>query len=345
MIKKIVRFIFLYMGPWQILRKLERRKYGPGISILYGHRVMSDKIMSDPNDPRVVAGHTSVSEVEHAIKHLSKHYQFVSIGDAVEQLERGDVREESVVLTFDDGFRDNYINLLPVLKKHNVPAVFYVNASVISTNQNLWFQAVINYFFAIEEERIFIEENQTEYNLADAKKRYQAAFDFMQYIQNNKHPTEFYSVIEKLAGEKCLPTEEDYHMTWGDLKQLVEEPLITLGAHSYRHFPLGYCDEELSEYEITTSIEKLEQELGIDIEHFSFPRGHREDFNNFHTEVLQKKGVKSATTTLRGVNRSGQDLFAIKRIGLPQNISDDVEEFLWYVGGIPQLIAKMKSSS
>lgn len=344
MIKKIVRFIFLYLGPWQILRILERRKYGAGISILYGHRVMTDEVMSNPDDPRVVTGHTSVSEVECAIKTLSKHYEFISIGDAVEQIKSGQVKKESVVLTFDDGFRDNFVNLLPVLKKYNVPATFYINASVIGSNKNLWFQAVINYFYAIKEDKIFIDENQTEYDLSSSKKRYQAAFDFMQYIQNNKHPTEFYSVIEKLAGDKCLPSAEDFHMTWDDLKQLADEPLITLGAHSYRHFPLGYCDEELSEYEIKTSIEKLEQELEMDIKHFSFPRGHREDFNDFHIKVLRENGIDSATTTLRGVNRNGQDLYEIKRIGFPQNISNDVEEFLWYVGGIPQIIAKMKSS-
>ena len=343
MLKKIIRKLFLYAGPWSLLRTIERKKNGPGITILYGHRVMTDDIMSNPNDPRFITGHTSVSQVAEAIKELKKYYQIISMDEAVSQISKGEIKQESVVLTFDDGFRDNFINLLPVLKEHNVPATFYVNASVIDSKRNLWFQAVINFFFAIEENQVYVALNNHQYDLSTPGKRYQAAFHFMQFIQSEKKPEEFYPLIEALAGDKCLPCDEDIHMTWNDLRILIDEPLITLGAHSLRHFPLSYCEPQLAESEIIESISQLEENLGITINHFSYPRGHQKDFNAHHISVLQAKNIKSATTTLRGVNRRGQDLYSLKRVGFPQNISNDVDEFLWYVGGIPQLLEKLRA--
>ena len=342
MIKKLIKIFVLYFGPWSLLRFIKRKKEGAGISILYGHRVLSDAIIADKNDPRRITGHTSESEVESAIIELKKRFDIISIDDAVKQLGGIGVKKESVVLTFDDGFKDNFKYLLPVLKKHNVPATYYINSSVIDTNRNLWFQSVINYFYSVPKKNVTIALTNKEYDLSTADKRYKAAFDFMQYLQANYKPEEFHSVIDSVAGDDSLPEESDYHLSWDELKILVKEPLITIGAHSYNHYPLAYCNEEQSKFEIEKSITDLEQQLDIKIDHFSYPRGHVEDFTDWHIKVLKDIGISSAVTTIRGVNRNGQDLFQIKRVGFPQNISNDVEEFLWHVGGIPQLIASLR---
>jgi len=342
LIKKLIKILVLYFGPWSLLRLMKRRKEGAGISILYGHRVLSDAIIADKNDPRRITGHTSVSEVEVAILELIKRFDIISMDEAVDQLGAQGVNKESVVLTFDDGFKDNFKYLLPVLKKYNVPATYYINSSVIGTKHNLWFQSVINYFFAIKENTVKIELSNKEYDLSSADKRYIAAFDFMQYLQTNYKPDKFHEVIESVAGVKALPNDDDYHLSWDDLSILAKEPLITLGAHSYNHYPLAYCDEKQSKFEIEKSVTDLEEKLAIKIKHFSYPRGHVEDFNDWHIKVLKDLGISSAVTTIRGVNRKGQDLFQIKRVGFPQNISNDVNDFLWYVGGIPQLIASLR---
>ena len=338
MIKKLIKQVFLYSGCWRLIRSWQRSKQGPGISILYGHRVLPDEVMANHEDPRYVSGHTSVSEVIAAIKVLRKYYTFISIDEAVSQIRNGAIEKESVVLTFDDGFKDNFLHLLPVLQEFQIPATFYINSSVIDTKESLWFQSVINYFYSIPENEIRIALSDTTYDLSTASKRYQAAFSFMQFLQREYPPTQFHAIIEQVAGDARLPSEDDYHMSWDDLKALVEEPLITIGAHSLHHYPLGYCDEALSQVEICESIESLEKKLNIKIEHFSFPRGHDTDFNDYHIQLLKEQKVVSATTTLRGINRNGQDLHTLKRIGFPQNVRSEVEEFLWYVGGIPQLL-------
>jgi len=342
MLKEIFRTSFLYCGPWALMRTLKKRKLGPGISILYGHRVLPDNIIENESDVRRISGHTSASQVVAAIKLLRKYYKIISIDQAISQLSSKDVIEESVVLTFDDGFRDNFKYLYPLLKKLNVPATFYINPSVIGTNKNLWFQSIINFFFAIPEQHYYMEKSQTEYNLSTPEKRFQSAFDFTQYIQANHKPNEFISLIEEVASDMCNPTEIDFHMTWEDLKELVQDPLITIGAHTQNHFPLGYCNDQLSISEISQSINEIESNLGIKVEHFSYPRGHAEDFSQFHIDYLKSNGIHSAVSTIRGVNRGGDDLFKLKRVGFPQEIENGKNDFLWHVGGIPQLVKSIK---
>ena len=72
MLKNLLKFLFVHFGPFYVIRKIKSLLVGPEIVILFGHRVLPDKIMSDKNNPRRVAGHASASEVEKSIQDLSK---------------------------------------------------------------------------------------------------------------------------------------------------------------------------------------------------------------------------------------------------------------------------------
>jgi peptidoglycan/xylan/chitin deacetylase (PgdA/CDA1 family) len=343
MLTGLLKSFLIYAGPFSVVRALQRIKKGPCISILYGHRVLPDEVIANQEDSRTITGQTSVSEVWFAIQELRKFYTIISMDEAVAQIQKGEIKTDSVVLTFDDGFQDNFTHLYPLLKKHKIPATYYVNSSVISTKNSLWFQSIINYFFAIQETSVFVSFSNTTYDLSTATKRYESAFHFMRYLQANYKPEEFHSIIESVAGELRFPNEDDLHMTWEDLKELSKDPLITIGAHSYNHYPLGFCDDKLSTYEINQSINELENHLGYKIVHFSYPRGHQEDFNQHHIDCLKSKKIISAVSTIRGVNRKGEDLHRLRRVGLPQNVSKAKADFLWHVGGLPELIKSLKS--
>lgn len=342
MLTALIKKLVIHWGPLSLIRAIQSKLSGPGITFIYGHRVLPDDIIANPDDPRRIAGQASISEIEETIKTLSKHYNLISIDDAMEQINSNNIKTDSVVLTFDDGFQDNFIHLLPVLKKYNVPAIFYINTSVISSNKNLWFQEIINYFFAVNENETYIEINDTHYDLSTAQKRFQSAFHFMRYIQANHPPLTFDDIISTIAGDLALPSDIDKHLTWEDLTALCNEELITLGAHTNRHYPLTLCDSDLSNSEISESKRRLEEKLPIKINHFSFPRGHAEDFNDTHIQQIINAGFSSAVSTIRGVNRGGQDKFRVKRVGLPHEIIGKTDELIWDVAGLPQLIISFK---
>jgi len=67
------------------------------------------------------------AKFEQYLRILSKHYRFVPLLDAVEMLGgRRPIQPYSLVLTFDDGYRNNITHALPILRRHSAPATFFV---------------------------------------------------------------------------------------------------------------------------------------------------------------------------------------------------------------------------
>ncbi|MCR4336920.1 MAG: polysaccharide deacetylase family protein, partial [Candidatus Omnitrophica bacterium] len=82
----------------------------------------------------------------------------------------------------------------------------------------------------------------------------------------------------------------------------------------------------------------LEQELGVPIDHFTYPIG---GFNREIQEIVKKAGYQSACTTNRGYERSNKDLYALRRIRLS---NDNTSDFLLRVklSGYYNLTRKLK---
>lgn len=58
-------------------------------------------------------------------------YRIVSIKEMAEMFAKGEPTQKTVALTFDDGYLDNYTNVLPLLKKYNATATFFIVQSKI----------------------------------------------------------------------------------------------------------------------------------------------------------------------------------------------------------------------
>lgn len=142
--KRTLKTLYVRLGLLLLTRCVLPLLYGPGITILCGHRVLPDSVICNGDDPRTLRDHMSASEFREAIRIVKKHYQILSLVEAVEQLEKGTLSHDSVVVTLDDGFVDNYQCMLPIIRDLHVPVTFYLSTAVIGSSDSLWFQAIIN---------------------------------------------------------------------------------------------------------------------------------------------------------------------------------------------------------
>jgi len=72
---------------------------------------------------------------EHFLRHvrfLQEHYQIVSLRDAIEMLRTNQVTQPTVVLTFDDGYRENFINLRAVVEETGVPVTMFISSDYLT---------------------------------------------------------------------------------------------------------------------------------------------------------------------------------------------------------------------
>lgn len=105
------------------------RKKG-GIILLY-HRVADVK-----KDPYSLC--ISNKKFEQQIKWLKNNFNIISTSHLVDLIREHKLNKNFVCLTFDDGYRDNYVNAFPVLKKYKVPATFFVTSGYANTNKHFF---------------------------------------------------------------------------------------------------------------------------------------------------------------------------------------------------------------
>src|SRR5438093_11034997 len=79
-----------------------------------------------------------VAMFERYCRCFRRHFRVVSLRDLVHRLERGLPLDRDLAITFDDGYRDNFENAVPVLEKLSLQATFFVVPQWIGTGVGPW---------------------------------------------------------------------------------------------------------------------------------------------------------------------------------------------------------------
>src|SRR3989338_1703757 len=91
----------------------------PKTIVLLYHRVCDLK-----NDPESLA--ILPKRFEEQISYLKNNYTVLSLADFYNNLQKKKIAKNAILITFDDGYLDNFSYAFPILKKHHIPAVIFV---------------------------------------------------------------------------------------------------------------------------------------------------------------------------------------------------------------------------
>ena len=134
---------------------LKKLLYGAGILTLY-HRIRNRNTLTvimfhrvlDPGDPRWKTcdpDYTISAHLFHqCLELLVKHYTIVSLDDVLRAKERAmSLPPRSLLLTFDDGWQDNFEYALPILKRMKLPAALFVVADAVNRSSAYFQEQVV----------------------------------------------------------------------------------------------------------------------------------------------------------------------------------------------------------
>lgn len=247
--------------------------------------------------------HLTVSP-EHFAKqmaYIKEHYPCIRFEDAWEETD-----QPSVVVTFDDGYADNYTCALPILEQYQVPATIFVATENIGTKREFWWD---------EPGRLFTcgETYPATFTLRDPlfgyrwetdtfPKRFELAKTIRWLLRMNADPAvrnQWFEQIREWAGMSECGRRPYRSATLEQLKQLAQSKWITIGAHTVHHMSLGAMERKTQEEEIENSIKAIDNWLGFAPAVFSYPFGTRLDYNQDTIEICQKLGIKKAATTIQ----------------------------------------------
>lgn len=116
----------LLCSPWIVLRNLYRRLREQYPVLILAHHLVSDR----PHRMGI-----STEDFFRQIRFLRKHYRIVSLLEATELLRLGKVQVPTVVLTFDDGYADNFLNLRAVANETGIPATLFITTHPVESSQ------------------------------------------------------------------------------------------------------------------------------------------------------------------------------------------------------------------
>lgn len=247
----------------------------------YWRRIQQEKRSEERRIVPVYSHNTNVDTLEDLISWFqSNDYTFISSEDMINQVNNGIKSNKQVWLSFDDGYEKNFTDLFPILKKHNVPATFFIATKGVKDGY-FWYQRAFQ-----NRNSQFYEEVQELWEMP------------------NKQRVE---IIEKLpayvGGRNAISPDS--------LKSLGSAVnIITIANHTHDHVICDFCtDEELIE-QINICETKLKSQCVNYKTYFSYPNGN---YNERVMGIIKQLGFNMACTTQYGFITEKTNLFDVPR--------------------------------
>ena len=210
----------------------------------------------------------------------------------------------TIVITFDDGYADNYLYALPILEKYQVPATIFVTTGNIGTKKEFWWDELGRLFLCGEEYPFEFTLEDTIYHYTwqtdTIDKRIELAKTLRWLLRMNPQidiRNQWFQQIRDWARVSDDGRMGNYSMTSEQLIKMNHSEMITIGGHTVNHLSLGAMDKVQQRKEIYNSIIDIKSWTGDVPTVFSYPFGTELDFNMDTIEILRELEIQKAATT------------------------------------------------
>lgn len=297
-------------------------------TILTYHGVIASK------PPFATPQHISLDLFESHIDYLSKNFNCISLSDLLTNLNNGKVNSNNVVITFDDGFHNNYSNAFPILKQYDIPATIFVATGFIGKQKLIW-PETLALVLALSDKQETIIDNRRY--LLDSSENKAVAYRALTASFKNFTQDEIENTIQCLFKDHSVSNEQihqspfysDYRMLdWTEINKLIDSGLITIGSHTSGHRRLTRLSIEEAASEIRDSKYLLEDKLGT-IDFFAYPYGGNPgDYTNQHVEQVKIAGYKAAVSCAQGCVSTNSDIYQLPRASVGNNHTVEALKYL-----------------
>ena len=263
------------------------------------------------------------SVFENQIKFLVKNkYTLISLQHYAEVLNgrRDDLPDNSVIITIDDGYWDNYTYAYPILNKYTVPATIFLVTDFINRKSWLWSNKLE---FILKRSKLksfeFPLGNKTSRFLVDNFQNWHRTqlkiFHYCSWITENQKNGLLNELAHYLKVNVPKETVCDFQpLTWEQIKEMNANG-IDFGSHTCSHPILSKLDLAALRHEIVGSKLVIEKEIGRSVTSFCYPNGQPDDIGKEVVNAVRNSGYTCAVTTIKGSNRIGHNSkYLLKRM-------------------------------
>ena len=247
-------------------------------------------------------------------------YRFVGLDEIPSVLEAGRTEQPVLALTFDDGYRDNLEFALPVLRRHRAPATVFITTGFADRSACLWWIDLENVIRNASSIRAQVGAETITAPAATPVEKV-AAFELLYWKLRARPEAELRAVIANLRQEYGVDSRgavERLCLDWDGVRQLAEDPLVTIGAHTLTHPMLRQHDTDFARREMAAARDAIQREIGRPVRHMAYPVGDKTSAGPREFRLARELGFRTAVTTRPGMlfPQHGAHLTALPRVSL-----------------------------
>lgn len=294
--------------PGWLLSEMENRTPASNrFQVLTYHRV------DDPADPhRYNRVTVPLSQFQRQMQFLACNCHVISLQTLLEAVAgQSDLPPSSVLITFDDGYRDFADKAWPILRTLNLPVTLFVPTGFPDTDRFFWWDRLHHALYTTRHRKV--DSPVGSLPLQNRRDR-DLAFDRLRDCFKQATQSDVESQVEDLC--KSLEIEEGGSeiLGWPELKKLADQG-VTLAPHTRNHPMLDQLSVEEATREALDSLEDLRNRIGPDIPPvLAYPAGrHLPGLG----DALASAGFRLGFSTRRGSNRMDRlHPFDVRRINV-----------------------------
>jgi peptidoglycan/xylan/chitin deacetylase (PgdA/CDA1 family) len=288
-----------------------------GLRILAYHRILDDDPRSFAFDEALISARRDTFREQ--MKFVRRNFDVISFED-LRRCER-EGREwprRALIITFDDGYRDNYTHAFPILKEFDLPATVFLTTGYIGSEQLFWWDKVAYLIKHTSRRSVALTDlSASPFDLSSPRARRAAIDRALWWLKQSPEETRS-RFLDSLAADMEVELPESagrgMHLSWDEIKEMAAEG-IHFGSHTVTHPILSHVGESQLQKEISLSKQTIEEHLGREVMAFAYPAGRRTRFNDNVQSIVARCGYSYAVSYEEGAAIEGAcDRFALPRI-------------------------------
>lgn len=341
-IKVVVSHLLYGMGLLQLWQAVALKRRA--VVLMY-HRVLT------PAEMRSSGSHPSIMvECETFAKQMElvkRRFKVLSIEEFTRRIEHKiPFDNSSCLITFDDGWKDNYTHALPILKANGIPAVVFLPVNYIGERRHFWHEALVQLFVLAVRTARKDPARAERLREAVAQTGCEAIFDvpdedprspIIAVISNNRKellPSAIDAVLSGLSRELGVDDGDlegiDRFMDWDEVRAMAQAG-IEFGGHGAEHRLLSHMPIEEAREDIQRSKEVIDRQVKVATPTFSYPRGY---WTPQVAELVKASGFRLAFLAKGGSVGCQDDPYTLRRINIGQAGTESMPMFLARVVGL-----------
>jgi peptidoglycan/xylan/chitin deacetylase (PgdA/CDA1 family) len=294
-----------------VTKLLELLPHNRRLLILNYHRIGNPA--DTPYDPGTFG--PSAEEFDWQVSYLKRHFDCVTLEEALAMIEGVVPVRPSLLLTFDDGYIDNYQLAYPILSSHSMQATFFVPTGFVGTFRLPWWD-VIAFIVKRSRSRVIRLRRPEPAEVRIGERPDRATLAILGLCVRN-HVTNYELLIEELE-QACDCTRpgksaERCFLNWDEVREM-QRGGMAFGSHTHNHEILTGLSSQQQFFELYESRKILEHELGRRVDAVSYPVGLQYTFSGMTKAMVKGIGYRAGFSFYGGNNREDDlDRYDVQR--------------------------------